>query len=306
MRLHKPVPPQQQPHLQSFFQGGIPADGRFAPNAAANAGAGFDDGGPVTGEAADQGSTATVTPTTPGQWSDEDEARLQATNNTMENSMLSRGLNYSLGKVPSLSGKRYDDGGQVSPDAYLQWPNQAPIPQTGFADGGDVSGGDDSGGQVDPTAMVNPSGGSHLAELADHAGKVYDDYHAKLEAAFNAAQQGGADNDTDDTGGGSDNDADDQGYAQGGGIPAPAGPAGPGVKPQAPTGNAGRPNWTAPNPAQTSQEKNYTQNVTSRPATSPGRGTAYAQPAPDGSQRGQEWYGKGASPYGAGRKKQNG
>ena len=95
------------------------------------------------------------------------------------------------------------------------------------------------------------------------------------------------------------------GYAQGG-IPAPPGPAGPGVRPQAPTGNAGRPNFTAPDPARVSQEKNYAQNITSRPATSPMRGTAFSQPGPDGGQRGQEWYGKGSSPYGKGRKTKNG
>lgn len=416
MRLHKPVAPHEQPHLQGFFQGGIPTDGRYSPNSMAPARAGFDDGGSVpdaaTGQAADQGSAATVTPTTPGQWSDEDEARLQATNNTMENSILSRGLNYSLGKLGALAprtrgyaaggqvdyfaGARkramsrrgsnpmqdymaqngqpildemgnvtgfeydmangipselappsppsyinanspdylgndqtgpgmssqdaqsyaksqgYDDGGQVSPDAYLQWPNQQPIPQTTFDDGG-IVGGDDTSGEVNPMAMVDPSGVTDPStqQLVAHSRRVYDGIHARLEAAFNAAQSGGADNEDDTWGEQQDvkqpwQTLSGHRYAGGGGIPAPPGPAGPGVRPQAPTGNAGRPNWTAPNPQETASEKNYTQNVTSRPATSPARGTAFPQPGPDGGQRGQEWYGKGVSPYGAGRKKKNG
>lgn len=86
----------------------------------------------------------------------------------------------------------------------------------------------------------------------------------------------------------------------------PPGPAGAGVKPQPPTGNAGRPNFTNGNPAAGAAEKNYYQDVSSRQATSPARGTAFSQPPPDGSQRGQEWYGKGPSPYGKGRVKKMG
>jgi hypothetical protein len=77
----------------------------------------------------------------------------------------------------------------------------------------------------------------------------------------------------------------------------PPGPAGPGVMPQSPQGNPGRPNWWDPN-TEAAAQKNFYQNTTSMPATSPARGTAYGQPPPYGGQRGQEWYGKGASPYG--------
>ena len=86
----------------------------------------------------------------------------------------------------------------------------------------------------------------------------------------------------------------------------PAGPAGAGVIPQPPIGNAGRPNFVNGNPVQGAEEKNYYQNVSSRPATSPARGTAFPQPPPDGAQRGQEWYGKGPSPYGPGRRRMPG
>jgi len=80
--------------------------------------------------------------------------------------------------------------------------------------------------------------------------------------------------------------------AMAGGIPAPGpGPAGAGVIPQSPMSNPGRPGWTDPN-AQAAAQKNFYQNVTSNPATSPSRGTSYTPPTPIGGQRGQEWYGK--------------
>jgi hypothetical protein len=231
----------------------------------------------------------------------------------MENSMLSRGMNYSLGKLGALAPRpaRYDEGGTVSdngvvnPNAFMQWPNQSPHPQQSFEAGG-ITEGDDSSGQADPTALIDPSGMTDpaTANLVAHSRKVYDGIHAKLEQQFNAGQQP-QQSQFDPQQASSDNDADDQGYA-GGGLIAPPGPAGAGVKPQTPTGNAGRPNWTAPNPKETASEKNYAQNVTSRPATSPARGTSFSPAGPDGGQRGQEWYGKGSSPYGAGRKKQNG
>jgi len=202
--------------------------------------------------------------------------------------------------------QQYDDGGTVSPDngtvdpnAFLQWPNQ---PQA-FDDGGPIE------GQVDPTAFLDPTGLTNpaSAELVKHNREIYNGIHSRLENAWHAEQGGfGSDNDADQQGGPSDNDADDQGFAQGGGIPMPPGPAGPGVKPQPATGNAGRPNFTAPDPVRVSAEKNYAQNTTSRPATSPMRGTAFSQAGPDGGQRGQEWYGKGNSPYGKGRKTKNG
>jgi hypothetical protein len=80
--------------------------------------------------------------------------------------------------------------------------------------------------------------------------------------------------------------------AMAGGIPAPGpGPAGAGVIPQSPMSNPGRPGWTDPN-AQAAAQKNFYQNVTSNPATSPSRGTSYSPPTPIGGQRGQSWYGK--------------
>jgi len=90
-----------------------------------------------------------------------------------------------------------------------------------------------------------------------------------------------------------------RGYAKGGpvrkqnaptqgGIPdAGPGPAGPGVTPQSTRGNPGRPGWKDPNP-DADRQKNFYQNVTSMPATSPSKGTSYQQPTPVGGQRGQE------------------
>jgi hypothetical protein len=172
--------------------------------------------------------------------------------------------------------------------------------------------------------------------LADHAMDVYDDFHDAMRnqhtnnmvmGAGMAADQAAGDDQSDGnyaeggavqpTGGGptptsdittgspgSPSDAGtmtnvQSGGAQKSGIPAPGpGPAGAGVTPQAPSGNPGRPNWTDPN-GQAASDKNFYQNVTSMPATSPARGTAFSNPTPIGGQRGQEWYGKNAAmnPY---------
>lgn len=59
----------------------------------------------------------TVTPEKPGQWSDEDEARLQSTNNTIENTVLSRGMNLNekaiANAVRPANAKSYAEGGEV-------------------------------------------------------------------------------------------------------------------------------------------------------------------------------------------------
>jgi hypothetical protein len=308
MRFHKPVHPSQQPHLQGLFQGGIPDDGGVAaPNSIAVSSGSYDDGGVIQNPLNHILSLGTQNiPKIPQQPTRQPDIPIYGPSQQQAGPQRSS----DAGDTGSGDGGSYDDGGTVSPDngtvnpdAFLQWPAQ--VPPQGFDDGGTVY---QDEGQVDPNAFLDPTGLTDpaTAQLAQHSRDVYDGIHSKLENAWHKENGGlGSDDDADEQGGPPDNDTDDQGLARGG-LVTPPGPAGPGVKPQAPTGNAGRPNFTAPDPARVSAEKNYAQNVTSRPATSPARGTSFSQPGPDGGQRGQEWYGKGNSPYGKGRKTKNG
>jgi hypothetical protein len=78
--------------------------------------------------------------------------------------------------------------------------------------------------------------------------------------------------------------------------------AGAGITPQTPAGNAGRPNFVHNDPVEAAAEKNRTQNIASPLGAnvSPTVGTAGTPAGPVGGQRGQDWYGKGPSPYAEG------
>lgn len=69
-----------------------------------------------------------VAPETPGMWSETDQARLDATNNTIENTVLSRGLNWMLSQWQPLE--------QQAADALRSWLAPAPdytgAPYMGF------------------------------------------------------------------------------------------------------------------------------------------------------------------------------
>jgi hypothetical protein len=359
MRFHQPVHPSKQPHLESFFQGGVPDNGRASPNSIAVSSGSYDDGGVVQNPLSHILSLGTQNiPKIPQQPTQQPDVPIYGPSQQQAGPQRSPADSYEDGGsimdkiyaaseaagVPGYSDKpdpnwekksgRYDpsyqpthdknsrwhkrdddnddeasyadggavsDNGTVNPDAFLQWPNQG---AQGFADGGLA----EDPGQVDPTAFLDPTGLTDpaTAQLVQHSQDIYDGIHSRLANAWHTENGSlGSDDDADEHNGPPDNDTDDQGYA-GGGLITPPGPAGGGVKPQPATGNAGRPNFTAPDPARVSAEKNYAQNVTSRPATSPARGTSFSQPGPDGGQRGQEWYGKGNSPYGKGRKTKNG
>jgi hypothetical protein len=271
MRLHKPVALHQQPHLH---QGGVVPNGQASPRSIAVAGSGYAEGGEVGGGASDfdQGKDEVVEYAKPAK----------------ETSSKSDYVPGIVGLYPATNDSQdYAKGGPVK-DKH------------------------------------------HVQQLVDHAMNAYDDFHDRMrkyhtgQMATRSYAMGGA---VQPTGGGPTPTAqgiaqpagtlpDTQASAAGaarmpsappltrpgavgyadGGMVGP-GPAGPGVKPQSPQGNPGRPGWTDPN-TQASGQKNFYQNVTSNPATSPSRGTSYQQPTPIGGQRGQEWYGKTRSPYG--------